>query len=179
MSIVRTIEACAASFNQSWNRRALCAAHIRHCSQVCQMRTTQILTLPTCTLFAAITISGCTAVAHNPYGLPYSHDNLMSPGPLHSCTSAHPITTAPQLDFGTLPLYPMENRLSGRTGKATLAFTVSQAGVIEIAHQDSPEDRYYGSHAAIAMRDWRIKPATSNGMPIAVKCRLQFVYRLE
>lgn len=58
-------------------------------------------------------LPGCANVQLNPYGLPYTEHNVMAPQTLQHC-KLPPGAERPFLEFGSLPLYPIEHRLKSK-----------------------------------------------------------------
>lgn len=132
--------------------------------------------LATVVLFGA---TACASVELDPFSRPYDDKNLMAPGPIKSCSiGSDTAFTAPELEFGTKPLYPIGGLMDGKMGSARVTFAVAENGKLTVLEYESADSKWFANHAAIAMRDWRVKPATKNGVPVAVRCRLSFQYVL-
>ncbi|BDI05517.1 energy transducer TonB [Sphaerotilus microaerophilus] len=85
----------------------------------------------------------------------------------------------PFLEFGSIPLYPISSSRKGEESTIALNYTVNTHGEVSLnTGLDDPQD-YFFSHAAVAIQDWKMRPAKLNGTPITVQCRTMFYYRME
>jgi hypothetical protein len=128
------------------------------------------------TLVGAAFAAGCAAPPHefDPFGRPYSAENTLLEIDLKDCVPAKTDRPA-HLISGSRPLFPVGEMLAGRSGTAVLTFEVSSEGAIRAIGQDA-ENQWFASHAAIAMRDWKVTPAQQEGKPVTVVCRLGFTF---
>jgi outer membrane biosynthesis protein TonB len=67
----------------------------------------------------------------------------------------------------------MENLRAGKERAAIVKFIVNADGSTTIVESKSDEDKYFAGHAALAFRDWRFRPATKGGTPVATRCKLK------
>ena len=130
-------------------------------------------------LFTAATVAACSSLPLDPFGRPYDEKNLLPKGPLRSCNAKSPIDVLPNLEFGSRPLYPIHSHILGRDGTARVTFRVGTDGTVTVDEYTTPDTVWFANHAAIAMRDWKVTPATSGGAPIEARCSLVFRYRIE
>jgi outer membrane biosynthesis protein TonB len=136
--------------------------------------------LPTHTLRVLLAVAtvavGCAATPPelDPYNRPYTAENLLTAANLRNCVPDKTDRPA-RLLSGTRPHYPVGEMLSGRSGRAILTFEVSSAGAVRVIGQTA-ENQWFASHAAIAMRDWKVTPAEHQNKPVTVVCRLAFDY---
>ena len=133
--------------------------------------------IPPClALVLVASLFGCSATTPtlDPFNRPYSPENMLEPIEIKGC-SPRPVDKVPRLLFGTRPLYPMGEELAGRSGGAMLRFEVSEVGEVKPISADA-ENKWFASHALIAMRDWKFSPAESDGKPVPVVCRLKLDY---
>jgi TonB family protein len=95
---------------------------------------------------------------------------------LHWPKSPH-YDTPPKLISGKAPLYPISHARFGDSGLAVVAFTVGQDGKtydINVVRASYP---YFGSHTALAVRDWKFEPARKNGKPVPVKAQMVMPFK--
>ena len=121
-------------------------------------------------MFAAA--CGSTPPRLDPYGRPHDEANSMKPIKLLACSPTG-LDRQPRLLRGTRPLFPIGEDMAGRTGSAYVVFHVDVGGKVLLADRTA-ENRWFGSHAELALRDWQMEPAIKDGRPIRATCRLQF-----
>lgn len=92
------------------------------------------------------------------------------------CKAAGGMTEPPYLEFGSKPLYPIEALGSGKAGCANIQLTVGTDGKIHVTSWKSCDSKWFANHAAIATRDWQVRPATFKGTPVTAQCALSFKY---
>ena len=141
------------------------------------MNTSSVSTLVFATI--AVLSVGCTSVRLNPYGLPVDEHNVMPTGALRGCEVPEGASTRAVLKFGTKPLYPLGQRMNSASGKATVRFSVAESGQVTVLAHNSEDSQWFASHAAVAMRDWEVVPATLNGKPVAVTCKMTFDFVIQ
>lgn len=132
-------------------------------------------------LLLACCLSSCSnaPVSLDPFGRPYDTANAIPRGPLKDCTPKD-ADAPPFLESGTRPLYPVDEMLRGRTAAARLRFSVASDGVVTPETLDPDRGpQWFVRHAAIATRDWRVRPAMKDGKAVAAVCSLTFVYDLK
>lgn len=78
------------------------------------------------------------------------------------------------------PFYPLNARAKGIEGKVELVFVVQADGsVSDIEVADSFPGRVFVEAALRAVRQWRFKPGTKDGQPVATRVRLPMRFQLE
>jgi len=73
---------------------------------------------------------------------------------------------------GNLPAMPIENSYPARNAVATVKYRVEASGAVHVLDVDSA-DKWYGKHAAVAVKDWKMTPAYRNGQAVAVECAIE------
>jgi TonB family protein len=73
--------------------------------------------------------------------------------------------TPPKLVSGSAPVYPMSQWRSGRSGFANVTFTIGRDGRTYDITVEQASYAYFGSHAIIAVKDWKFEPALSLNPP--------------
>ena len=87
------------------------------------------------------------------------------------------LCTPPRRISGRAPIYPISKLLKGAGGEALIAFTVDVDGTTKDFVVISATYPYFGSHAIVAVKDWRFEPATKDGHPVAVRVTQLFQFR--
>jgi protein TonB len=78
------------------------------------------------------------------------------------------------------PFYPLSARAKGIEGKVELVFVVQTDGsVSDIEATDSFPGKIFVQAALRAVRQWRFKPGTKDGQPVATRVRLPLRFQLE
>ncbi len=78
------------------------------------------------------------------------------------------------------PVYPSIALERGVEGSATVEFTLTPEGGITAMHVIRVTgSRLFGQAAMDALRQWKIKPATLGGVPVAQRMLEEFVFRLH
>ena len=121
--------------------------------------------LATVGLASALLVSACAYEGTQRPGRP------MDKVPLKGCDTRDS-DTPPVLLEGDAPIYPAEDKWSGKQGSATVTFVVNADGSTTIVQATSEEDKYFAGHTALAIRDWRFKPAIRDGRPVAIHCTI-------
>ena len=121
--------------------------------------------LATVGLASALLVSACAYEGTQRPGRP------MDKVPLKGCDTRDS-DTPPVLLEGDAPIYPAEDKWSGKQGSATVTFIINADGSTTIVQATSEEDKYFAGHTALAIRDWRFKPATRDGRAVATRCTL-------
>ncbi len=86
----------------------------------------------------------------------------------------------PVLLHSVKPLYPLSARRLGLTGYVQLELIVTASGdVTDVEVMDSAGLRSFERSAVQAIRQWKFKPATLRGVPVAVRCRKRITFRLK
>jgi TonB family protein len=96
-------------------------------------------------------------------GQPYSNSDL------HWPKASSNYDTPPKLISGNSPVYPMSQSRSGNPGFAVVAFAVGQNGRTHDIRVVQASYPYFGSHAVLAVRDWKFQPARKNGKTVSMK----------
>jgi hypothetical protein len=84
----------------------------------------------------------------------------------------------PELLSGTRPRFPVGELLLAKSGKAMVDYEVLTDGSARFL-RGTAENAWFTTHAAIALRDWRFRPAQKDGVPVATVCRTEFVFRID
>lgn len=116
-------------------------------------------------------LAGCAGVELDPFGRPYSGDDNYPAGS-EVCHDPD-VEVQPYFLRGNHPAMPIENAFVARNAEATVTFRVESTGAIRVLKVDSV-DKAYASHALIAVRDWKMKPAMRGGAAVAVECQFTF-----
>jgi TonB family protein len=82
----------------------------------------------------------------------------------------------PRLLSGNAPTYPISRLLKGVGGQATIAFTILEDGTTADFVVISTDYEYYASHAVLAVKEWRYKPAIKDGHPVAIRVVQSFKF---
>nr|HDM59044.1 energy transducer TonB [Bacillota bacterium] len=78
------------------------------------------------------------------------------------------------------PLYPLSARAKGIEGNVVLVFVVQADGsVSDIEVEESFPGKIFVDAALRAVRQWRFKPGTKDGQPVATRVRLPVRFQLE
>ncbi len=124
-----------------------------------------------CALLAA-----CATQPLNPFGRPYDEDNVLEPGAIGACKGPHDVE--PYLEFGSKTLYPATHVMNGNDADVVVMFKVDEQGRVEPMTVAEGRNRTFITHVQVAMQDWRVRPATLRGQPVAVLCTMRQGYRL-
>lgn len=124
-----------------------------------------------CAAAGAMLLAGCAGVELDPFGRPYSGDQNYPAG-TQVCEAPN-VDVQPYFVRGNHPAMPIENAYVARNAEATVRFRIEPSGAVEVLKVDSV-DKAYASHAAIAVRDWKFKPAMRDGAAVAVECTFTF-----
>lgn len=125
------------------------------------------------TLICSVLITGC-AVELDPFGRHYNGQYAMPAKPW-ACNKDQ-FDTPPELIRGNRPHFPVDDMLRGLKGEAKVRFEIDSGGKARMLSADSPKSKYFASHAAVAIADWKIKPAKKQGVPVPVDCAVIFRY---
>ena len=123
---------------------------------------------------AAALVSACQERANKERGT-FPHEPVAIVGQSAGPSSQYDVP--PKLLSGRTPIYPITQLRLGKGGDALIEFTVDKQGIprdFRVVKADYP---YFGTHAIIAMREWRFRPAMKNGKPVPARLRLPFHYR--
>jgi hypothetical protein len=128
-------------------------------------------------LFSAL-LSACSTerLPLDPFGRPYDPANAMAPEVVRSCLRGS-FDVPPELLSGTRPYYPVGELLLAKAGKAMVDYEVLTDGSARFL-RGTAENAWFTTHAAIALRDWRFRPAQKDGVPVPTVCRTEFVFRI-
>jgi TonB family protein len=80
---------------------------------------------------------------------------------------------------GDAPSYPVTRLLNGEAGSATISYVIDEDGRTKDFYIVSATFKYFGSHAAYAVKRWRFAPARKDGKPVAVKIVQTFNYEVH
>ncbi|MDO9540820.1 MAG: energy transducer TonB, partial [Kiritimatiellia bacterium] len=88
------------------------------------------------------------------------------------------VDTPPQPVAQVPPLYPVTARMKGIEGEVTLVCIVRPDGSTDNVQVSSSEPKGgFDASAINAVKNWRFKPATSGGAPVA--CRVILPLKIE
>lgn len=78
------------------------------------------------------------------------------------------------------PFYPLSARAKGIEGKVALVFVVQPDGAVsDVEVTDAFPGRIFVGAALRAVKQWRFKPGTKDGEPVATRVRLPLCFQLE
>ena len=78
------------------------------------------------------------------------------------------------------PFYPLSARAKGIEGKVELVFVVQADGAVsDVEVTDAFSGRIFVEAALRAVKQWRFKPGTKDGEPVATRVRLPLCFKLE
>ncbi len=78
------------------------------------------------------------------------------------------------------PFYPLSARAKGIEGKVELVFVVQADGAVsDVEVTDAFPGTIFVEAALRALRQWRFKPGTKDGQPVATRVRLPLGFKLE
>jgi len=92
---------------------------------------------------------------------------------------AGPGQTPPVLLEGWQPAYPASALDEARAGRCVMEFTISTEGRPTEVHMVREDDPVLCGHAAAALFQWRYRPATEGGEPIAMRMRVPIDFDLD
>lgn len=121
-------------------------------------------------------LAACAVQPLNPFGRPYDEDNVLKPGAIGGCKGPHDV--APFLEFGSKTMYPATQAMNGNDADIVVMFKVDEQGRVEPMTVAEGPNRTFITHVHAAMKDWRVRPATLRGQPVAVLCTMRQGYRL-
>lgn len=127
-------------------------------------------------LALAALLGACATKPLNPFGRPYDEENVLKPGAIGGCKGPHDV--APYLEFGSDTLYPATHLMNGNAANVVVLFKVDEQGRVEPMTVAEGPSRTFITHVHVAMQDWRVRPATLRGQPVAVICTRRQGYRL-
>lgn len=76
------------------------------------------------------------------------------------------------------PNYPLEMREQGITGEALVEFVIDQEGSVRDVSVVHATNEAFGRAAVACVLEWKYKPATVNGVPVATRARQSFSFEL-
>lgn len=82
----------------------------------------------------------------------------------------------PKFISGFAPHYPISRLRRGEPGYALIEFTIDETGKTRDWRVIKTTYSYFGSHAVLAIQQWRFQPAIKHGRPVACRVRVPFVY---
>jgi hypothetical protein len=122
-------------------------------------------------------LAGCSTSPEplDPFGRPYSEKTQIREMELKDCQpSTH--DTKPQVVRAVRPTFPLGQYYAGNRAVITVTFVVKPDGTTQTPATEDGELRWFKNHALLAVADWRFKPATKGGDPIAVSCSYTFIF---
>ena len=127
-------------------------------------------------LFSCALLVACAPQPLNPFGRPYDDRNVLTPGPLGGCKGAYDVP--PYLEFGSKTMYPATQHMNSYSGDVEVELRVDAQGQVTPLTVAEGPARLFINHNNLAMKDWRVRPATRNGTPVETVCRLRQSYRI-
>jgi TonB family protein len=125
---------------------------------------------PVATIFSMM-LGGCATMAGKPKNQVISsvdYNNAMeAQGLSHYCGSGN-CDTAPVLLYGVAPKYPAAERMAHHPGFVSLIFFVEASGQVSDLRVESATSTTFADAAVDAVRLWKFKPATQNGVPVKI-----------
>jgi periplasmic protein TonB len=94
-------------------------------------------------------------------------------------TAAGPVTTAPVLIKEVKPLYAGSALAERQQGQVLLALRVERDGTVGKVRVTKHLSRELDAAAIAAARQWRFKPGTKNGRPVAVETAAEMTFALR
>ena len=85
----------------------------------------------------------------------------------------------PQAIYKVTPTHPDELYKEGLEGSAVIIATIDMFGTVKNPTVDSATHEEFGIAAMFSTAEWIFDPATRNGVPIEVKIRLPFEFKLK
>jgi protein TonB len=82
----------------------------------------------------------------------------------------------PRLIRGDAPIYPISYAMHHLPGAAVVEFVIDEHGITRDIRVVSATYVSFGSHAVIAIRNWRFEPARKNGKPVAAHVRRELYF---
>ena len=82
----------------------------------------------------------------------------------------------PKFISGFAPTYPLSRVRRGEPGYALIEFTVDETGKTRDCRVIKMSYSYFGSHAILAIQQWRFRPALKHNRPVSCRVRIPFVY---
>ena len=103
-------------------------------------------------------------------------------GPLEACDKRD-FDKPPNVRLAFRPIYPISRRMASQTDNVTAKFRIDAAGKIEDVQVSSsnttdPEAIWFRNHTVIAIRGWKVDPASKAGSPVATSCTIVFYYKI-
>jgi len=123
------------------------------------------------TAAGAVLLAGCAGVELDPFGRPYVGEPTYPAG-TRICNDPN-VEVQPWFIRGNHPAMPIENAFVARNAEATVKYRVEASGAIRVMSVDSV-DKVFANHAVIALKDWKVKPATRGGVAVAAECTFGF-----
>ncbi len=90
-----------------------------------------------------------------------------------------PKPTVPVPVRQTRPKYPFEMRRAGITGEVVVGFKIKEDGTVANLKVERSSQREFEASAMACVAEWRFKPATLAGKPIAVVMAVPIVFTLN
>jgi TonB family protein len=82
----------------------------------------------------------------------------------------------PKFISGNAPIYPITYALHHMPGVAVVDFVIDEHGATRDIQVVSATYVSFGSHAVIAIRNWRFEPARKNGKPVAAHVQREMYF---
>src|SRR6185436_459837 len=92
--------------------------------------------------------------------------------------TADPITPPEIAEYTTPPLYSDEAKRSRLEGIVTIAIHVDEAGRLTTAQIVNGLGAGLDQNALVALRQWRFRPATRAGVPVATDAEVEIEFNL-
>lgn len=85
----------------------------------------------------------------------------------------------PRLLEGPLPAYPLSLRRTGNDGSVVATFMVTKEGEVRAIRIDESSHPDFEKAAVEVLPQWRFRPATADGKPVAVRMRQTLVFSMR
>jgi len=85
----------------------------------------------------------------------------------------------PKLLSGHAPIYPISQVRERKSGSATIGFIIDTQGKTRDLRVIAADYPFFGSHAILAVQQWQFEPARKNGLPVEVREKVTFDYRIR
>ncbi len=86
---------------------------------------------------------------------------------------------APVPTFQPQPIYPYDLRRSGINGSVVIEFVATSQGTVENARAVSSSHQRFEDAALQAVRRWRFRPGTKDGVPVNTRMQVPITFNLE
>ncbi len=109
----------------------------------------------------------------------FSEEDIPPPPPPSQVFEIYEVSEEPKLLVNVQPEYPEIARQAGLEGKVIVEAIIDENGNVIDARVVYSDNEIFNKAALDAMRKMRYKPAKHKGIPVKVKIRQPFVFRLR